>query len=640
MRSLLPAVLATLLAAGCNCGDTITKKGGGELKVEEKQVDFGSACPKPTDPALKVEVASKSVHVKNQGNALLELNKFEVEAAKASLFVLDKSKVPPSLAAGEAIEVPITFTPAEPGTAAADLTIEGDEEGKPPTVVKLLGEGKNLPQNPTLSMSCPGGKFSSDGCAAANPNLFFPDTPMNGVSEMTLVLKNGGCPAMEVFDVVVTTDTSLGDDPGTFALAESQPTQLVVVGTVPGNVKLRFSPKVSNSFQGKLTFKSNDPAQKTVAIAIRGVGIVPVIDLSPTLCDFKPRIGFCSGVFHLKNSGQQDLVLNKTTIKSANPMFKLTKWPATGTKIPANGSLPGAIEVEYLPGLKIGSDFLVVDSSGGTATAEIRGGSPPVIRTDPEAFLDFGTKLSTTKEDTKDVKIFNVETYNKQLPLTVASVEIDSRPPSNAAKTFDIPAGSTLAGAKINPGSDATTKVHFKSAPNGGNFVANLLIKTDDPSYSPPNAEAYLLSVGASTTCNPAPVAEITSPTTTTCSGSCTGQARCIGGVCHAAGSISISIASQKTVDLSGGASYDLSPDAKGDCTSQDTTGIEKWEWTLPNSGKPSGSNATITPTGIGAAAKTVLTVDRQGAYLIRLYVYDKTGLKSPVTTFTVNVGQ
>ncbi|MGI5863191.1 MAG: choice-of-anchor D domain-containing protein [Myxococcales bacterium] len=635
MRNRLPVLIVALSLVGCDCGGEITKGATGELFVEEKQISFGATCPKPSDPSLALEPVVKNLRLSNQGNATLYINQLEVEPSRSELFVVDRAKVPETIAAGETAEVPIAFQPLEAGIVAADLTVVADDEA--PVVVKLMGEGLNLPPDPVLSMSCPGGKWSNDSCAGPNANYFFVDTPVHSMSEASIELKNGGCAPMRVTALKATTQVYGSEDPATFALADGHATELVVKGGGSEQVRVRFAPKAESSFIGSLEFTTNAPDQKTVALPLRGEGIRPVLELDPILCDFRALPPSCDGLFSVSNSGGQELVIQAVKIYGGNPMFSIAKAPASGARIGPTSTLADAIQIEYVPGPVKGSDLLVVESSGGTATAELRGGSPPVLLTEPEDVLDFGDHLSSTTDYYLPVKIKNVATYHRQLPLTIRSIRIDTTPPSNASDTFELASDGSAScpaapapNTQVAPGGEVLACLHFKSTPNGGTFFANLLIDTDDPDYPAPG---YLLSVSASTTCNPAPIAEISAPTGAACP--CASGEECIGAECHKLASVSAVLANA-TIVLSGERSWDQVPDNTGACTVQDPSAIARWDWTLVNA--PDGSTATLSPSGQGTASRTTLSFDKIGQYLVGLSVYDDSGLVSPPTTMLVTV--
>ncbi len=635
MRRLFILTLGLSLA-GCSCDPNKTKTGGGELSVDEKQINFGEACPAPSDPKVRVEPAVQIVHVHNAGNALLYINKFEISAADAALFTFDKTKVPESIEAGGVAEIPVTFRPSGVGSFTGTLTIVGDQDGVEPTVVALLGEGKDMPDLPGLALSCPGGPGSpfpgSDLCKSKNPSAFFPDTAVNSTSEVVLILNNTGCPVLDASGIRLALDSGVA--PGTFALAPGTDTTLHS-GAKPATLKVLFTPKATqDALSATLTLETNDPNWSTVSITLRGNGVTPVLNIAPTYCSLSLKGTPCTGDFSLSNSGGQELTIQSVSVKGANPMFKLDKVPAAGTKIAGGAELASAIHVTYQPGTQPGSDLLEVVSSGGAATAILAGGSPPVLSANPSSNIDFGANLSSNTPVYKTLQLSNVDTYAQQLPLTVKSLELDTRPPS-AYQQFSLPQGDAncpsqiTAGQQIAPGSSATACIKFTPPPSGGTFVANLLVHTDDPTF--PDPDGFLITLGASTSCNPAPIAVVGMATGGSCPCSGAGEV-CVSNACQVTGSAQLP-KSTTLVQVSGQGSYDLTG---ASCTNPDPAGVVAWEWNLVK--KPAGSQAAINPSGKGTAKSTTLYPDQPGSYEVELFVYDASGLKGGPSSFTVSV--
>lgn len=627
-------VLAATLP-GCGCEEPVTRRAAGELLVVEAALDFGPACPPPLGQPEAGQTLTRSVHLRNVGAASLYLNRFEVDEAHRGLFFFDPSQVPEQIAAGGEVEIVVTFRPAAVGPVEGSLTIQGDEEERAPTVLPLRGAGRDLAPRPVLSLGCPGGKFpTADLCQGPTPMLLFADTPVRSTTPMALWLTNQGCPPLWASDFAVTLPE--GAEAGTFSVAAGQPALAMAPGGGdPVRVEIWFRPPQESTFDGELSFRTNDPDRPRVTLPLAGTGTAPVLTLDPAVCDFSQKTP-CGGVFTVGNAGALPLKVQAVLIKHRSPLFAVRKSLA-GTTLPVGGS--DTVEVDYLPGFQRGSDLLVVESDGGNGTAALLGGSPPVVGLQPELFLDFGSGLSTTLDYYRPITISNLDVWNRQLDLTVRAVEIDARPPSNVSQTFALKADPTAAatcppapapGTKLPPGGSLKACVHFRSASHGGTFGANLLVRTDDPTR--PDPDGYLLSVGASTGCNRAPDAQITWPQGRACP--CAGgNEACVSGACHRTGSAQLP-AGAGSITLSGAASFDRVDDGTGACTKEDRTAVAFWEWSLD--ARPGGSAAGLSPEGRTATSATTLSLDLQGSYAVRLVVYDRSGLPSPPTTFAI----
>ncbi|HEY3452603.1 MAG TPA: choice-of-anchor D domain-containing protein [Myxococcales bacterium] len=615
MRPHFPLAAACLLLAlpACDCGGK-THAGGGVLGVEETTLEFGDVCPKPDATGVMTLTSTRSVHVSNIGNALLYLNKFAIDDQEQ--FAFDASLVPTSLEPGEGFEVPVTFTPSASGAVSATLTVEGDESGVPPRTVSLLGSGRAGPAHPVVTLSCPGGKWSNDSCAGTNPSLFFPDAAVKGTGTHTLVIGNGGCPPLEVKNLRIA-----NDDPavGTFALSEDQ-SALNVLGGATAPVALRFSPLVRDSpVSGTLTFETNDPAATTFSLSLQGIGVQPALSLEPLYCDFSPLAAPCDGQFTLSNTSSQPVDLGAVSLEKGEAMFKLTQAPAPGTRLQPGEK--ATVQVAYTPAVATARDTLVVDWSGGKSSASLSGGSPPALGVTPGGRLDFGDRKTAGQEYYLPVELTNLPTWNGQVPLTLASIEVDARFPSNSS-AFSLTASPTdpvgcpappAGGTAVLVGASAKACVKFVAPSGGGSFVANLLVHTNDPLF--PDPDGYLLSLAASTGCNRAPVAEVVG---------------CAGKICPKVPSLEVRL-SQGTVRLSGETSYDLVADAGGACTVKSPSAIDAYAWALVR--QPATSSAVLSSAD---ASSTELVVDREGLFVVQLVVTDKTSLPSTPVTFNV----
>ncbi|MGC4121371.1 MAG: choice-of-anchor D domain-containing protein [Myxococcales bacterium] len=614
MRPRLVLACLVLTLPACDCGGSKTHAGGGVLGVEEEKLEFGAVCPKPDAEGVMTLTATRSVHVSNIGNALLYLNKFEIDDQVQ--FAFDGKLIPESLEPGEGFEVPITFTASASGAVEATLTVEGDDSEVPPMKVSLLGSGLPGPAHPVVTLSCPNGKWSNDSCAGANPSLFFPDALVKGTGTHTLLIGNGGCPPLEVKNLRIA-----NDDPtvGTFSLSEDQ-SALNVLGGATAPVVLKFNPLVRDApVSGTLTFETNDPAAKTFSLSLQGIGVQPALSLEPLFCDFAPLAAPCDGKFTLSNTSSQPLDLGTIALEKSESIFQIAQAPPSGTRLQPGDK--ATVQVTYVAAAPTTRDALVVNWSGGKSTASLSGGSPPVLGVTPNPLLDFGDRKTSGQDYYLPVELTNLPTWNAQVALSLTAVEVDARFPSNSS-AFSLaadPTDSVACPAPPAPGTTlaagASTKacVKFAAPASGGSFVANLLVRTNDPLF--PEPDGYLLSLAASTNCNRAPVAEVFA---------------CVGSNCPKTPSIEVHL-TEGTVRLSGETSYDLIADATGACAARSSKAIAAYDWLLVR--QPATSTAALSTV---TAASTELVVDREGLFVVQLIVTDETSLPSVPVTFNV----
>ena len=658
MRNLMWAIVVVFLASCGDCGSGGNNEAKGHIEAEQTSLEFAAACPKPADPKYEVSFQTLPIVLHNTGMSTSYLNDFQVEAGFEGIFVVDQTKVPETVAQGDSVEIPITFKPASSGTVVARLHVAGDlADGSDTFEITLSGEGKNFDPVPKFSTTCQSPNTlapSMDGCNPANTSvprtIRFADTPANGYVDVPVSIRNGGCPTLTVQNIKVET-TSSDDSEDGFALADGQATALTVLGgnAEPGVINVRFLPKAAGSiYKGNLTFETNDPdaADATVTIKLDGQGIAASLYLDKTLCDFTKLTGPCNGQIQVRNSGGKDLTLSKVSLKSSNPMFKLENADAfAGQVVPASGSFATLVQVTYVPSAQTGaanSDILLVESDAGPAECELRGGSPPVLKTTPVAILDFNASTGLPLDHTphyEELKIENVLTYNEQLDLTLKDLQItDNRNTFSVVSSGALPAAcpeSELFAANkvVAPGGSFTACIKFESDLLGGSFSANLNILSSDPDF--PDPSGLLMQLEAQATCEGKPTAAIEvraqgAGSTCPCTEACPATATC-------AAKLPQMPATQGLVDVSGEASFSpvFTFDSQGQCVEDSRGAVAQYEWTLVS---PADGSATISPEGKSGAAVTTLSYTKAGPHILKLKVYDAKGTGSNATQFTVNV--
>lgn len=634
MRGWICAAFALAMLAGCDCGGGKTNTTAGKLVVQEKQLDFGEVCRKPSAAGVTVSSSTQILHLANEGTAVVNVNKFAIDPAEPQ-FTFDAKDVPSTIDAGDSVEIPLRFTPTATGNQTATIVVEGedaDQGGK----VTLLGAGSAKPADPVFTMSCKGGLFGpdSDGCAPAagiTPYVFFAETPVGATAEMTIKISNGGCPEMQVKNIVAAnvTDAALG----TFTLANDKQTSLTIPGGGSATIKVQWSP-LSGSMPaegfvlGSLAFDTDDPANAKVSLLLKGIGIVPLLEVTPYECHFDSLGAPCDGTFTLRNNSNAELSLNGVSLERGISMFALSNAPAAGAKLAPNATTTA--KVDYTPTASKGEDKLVVDWSGGKVTARLTGGSPPMAALDPSAVLEFDDENRF-----KPVTIQNLATWNKQLPLTITKLELSAE-----STAFDLTATAPDASAcppapaantTINAGESLKACVHFNGAAGSSEYLGVLHVKTDDPSH--PDLQ---LSLHAYMTCSRPPVGQITVPVAGS-SCPCTGLDQvCVGTVCHQTGTAIVNLG-EGGVELSGETSYDLSKDpTTSACTVEDKSGVKFWDWSVVST--PDGATAAMNPSGKGTSAKSNLSFDTQGWYQVQLVVTDGDMMEGAPVTFNVYV--
>ncbi|MGC4116896.1 MAG: hypothetical protein QM765_20505 [Myxococcales bacterium] len=460
--------------------------------------------------------------------------------------------------------------------------------------------------------------------------MWFESTPSGATAEMSVTVTNSGCPPMEIKNLAVATRTDISL--GTFKLVGGKTTLTVPAGA-SATLKVQFLPLSDAAPEawglgGTLSFETNDPANANVAIDLEGQGVVPLLEITPWECRFESLGAPCDGTFALRNNSGADLTVNSVALERGISMFKLGQTPAAGFLL-APGATTTA-RVDYTPSATKGEDKLVVDWSGGKVTARVTGGSPPMAELDPSAVLEFDDDHRF-----KPVTIRNLATWNRQLPLTITSLELSAESTAfdltvAAPDTSACPA-APAANTQVSAGEAIKACVHFNGAAGASDYLGVLHVKTDDPAH--PDME---LSLHAYMSCSRPPVGMITAPVAGA-SCPCTGQDEvCMDGVCHRS-SMAIVNLGEGMVELSGEGSYDLAKDGTtGECTVESKSGVRFWNWSVVQ--QPEGATASVNPGGKGTSNKTVLTFDTQGWYQVELTVTDGDLMEGAPVSFNVYV--
>jgi hypothetical protein len=183
----------------------------------------------------------------------------------------------------------------------------------------------------------------------------------------------------------------------------------------------------------------------------------------------------------------------------------------------------------------------------------------------------------------------------------------------------------------VMPQTSLAVAVRFADPPAGGPsggapLAADLVIDTDDPQWEA--AGGKLVTVSASTPCNPLPVAEVNAPASAAAGG-------------------------RVTLDASG--SFDWKPDAQASCqpglkctATSPAAGcpaqpITAFEWELLSVPTNAGGTVALAPQGRSSSPTATLDVGSCApcSYVVRVSVFDDTpggGRRSNFTDVTINV--
>jgi hypothetical protein len=238
----LLALLPVLGACSDHGFSPVDKYAGGDgprIEVEPSSLEFwvGGTTTTDTQPFVVRSIGASSLTLED-----LELVDEEGDAR----WELDLDGLPLAIAPGEEQEVPVTFAPQGPGSAAARVLVRSDDVELPQVPVTLMGRA----DTPSLRISPDPVDFGTQrvGCP----------------SEVELKLENVGTAALTIEDWSYAGDSGL----------EHLPTEALPIVLAPGSwvfTTVAFSPTAEGEAAGTLLVESTDPRGE-VGAAQAGVG--------------------------------------------------------------------------------------------------------------------------------------------------------------------------------------------------------------------------------------------------------------------------------------------------------------------------------------------------------------------------------
>jgi hypothetical protein len=251
MRKIIVIPLA-LLAAGAvaaqigrQWSSSDEESAAATLWLAPSDVDFGRT--------LLGEPVTLPVIVTNAGDEPLVLDEVVAESPFSAAFPAL------TLAPGVALEIPVTFDPAEPGEFRGILRVK--HEGARPSEVALRGVGEGPPK-----------------LALTPRNLAFGDVEVGGVLRAILTVANQGQSALEL--------TANSTDPSfqpAYAARTVEPGE-----SVP--LEVLFQPEQEGEVRTQLWIGSNEPGRKGVAVPLVGRGVFdapkPSLQVSTSALEF------------------------------------------------------------------------------------------------------------------------------------------------------------------------------------------------------------------------------------------------------------------------------------------------------------------------------------------------------------------
>jgi hypothetical protein len=202
------------------------------------------------------------------------------------------------------------------------------------------------------SLGCGDNNLQAVRARLATPpaTIDFGTLPVLNKKTIEIPLSNLGSPTLTVSAVTLTKAD------GIFVI-QSAPD--AVAGGETKNIVVVFTPEAEQRYDEVLTFQTNDDENKSVSVALLGVGSTRAsIDVQPAALDFG-RVGECASSVQLLNiisRGTADLVIEEVALTAdTSPAFSLvgsTKTPAT---VQNRNGQPGEIQVTVRVAIPPGS---------------------------------------------------------------------------------------------------------------------------------------------------------------------------------------------------------------------------------------------------------------------------------------------
>lgn len=413
------------------------------LAVDRPEVDFG---PQPVDE----RGAERTLTLRNDGSAPLEVGGIAVAGEQAADFALDQGCASRALPPGEGCEVRISFAPRAAGARGAELRIDSDALSGPSSVA-LAGSGV----------------WSGRPLDAAPERLDFGDQRRGRSGDVeSVVFVN------RTSEPVAVERSELRADRGAqgFGIADDGCRGATLPPGAECRIGVRFTPESVGRATAELAVALVGGAETTVGLT--GTGVEPRLAIERSSLEFGAvRVGFDKRLQAvLSNSGTAPLEFGEIGVAGAGAdLFSKVRDGCGGYTL--RPSKTCTVEVRFRPRsrgavraeLKIASD-----APGGPGTIRLEGtGAAPELALD-SARLEFGT-VQRPGSDSRQLTISN----RGNAGLTLRGVRVEG---GGAADFTVVAIGCGEQG--ITPGGSCSVTVRFAPRSDGAR-AARLVIQHD-----------------------------------------------------------------------------------------------------------------------------------------------------------------
>lgn len=214
----------------------------------------GSPNPLAFGSVVVGQSSTQPITVSNLGNADLTVTGAMLGGGSSSAFTVNASVFPATIAPGQAVILPVTFSPASASAAAGTVEITSDDPDEAVHVVSLAGGGSS---NPVADVN-------------ASPNaLAFGQVERLTCKTLTTAVQNVGSAPLNVSSV---TRAFLTSAEYTFT-----PASFTVAAGASQTLTVKFCPTDTGVEYGGLNVTSNDPDENPYAIGLTGEGVPPPV---------------------------------------------------------------------------------------------------------------------------------------------------------------------------------------------------------------------------------------------------------------------------------------------------------------------------------------------------------------------------
>jgi hypothetical protein len=413
------------------------------LTLSSTSVNFGSVAVGSQ--------ASESVVLTSSGTAAVVIQSLDLSDND---FATGTMKTPLTLAPGQQVTLPITYTPSGAGTATGQITLTDNASGSP-NAINLTGKG-----TASASLSAP-------------PSVDFGDVTVSSSETKTITLTSNGTAPLTIKSITV--------GGGTFSGAPLTLPQLLQPNQQM-SLKVKFSPTAEGNATGSVTIASDSTTNPSVVVPMHGHGIAaetPALSASATSLSF--------GKVSIGSQANKTVTVTSTGTGSAT----ITGGSVTGTGfaaddagVPVANMAPVTLQSGQQVTFNVVFDPAKAGNAGGQLSLSTDTGSPVVVslsgngtnNTYPALTLsvpslDFGN----VQMGSKSVRQLTL-TSSGTAPVTISSAAIAGQNFQIDSATY--PAGITGWPATLTPGQQIVLSVAF--APDAvDSFSGNLALSSD-----------------------------------------------------------------------------------------------------------------------------------------------------------------